>query len=261
MCGRFSSHVGSDILVKRFEVTENRAYIDPSYNVAPASEIRVITRENPTILSSMYWNYIPNDLRYYDRSRPIINARSERLLELKMYVESFQKRRCLIPVNGFYEWKKAEKTNEPKTPYYIHMRDEAVFALAGIYSNKSPIDKFLKSNEQDNTIVGTEMPANRSCAIITSSPNELMKPIHSRMPVIITKDNEKLWLDRSTDLKELVELFTPISSEIMQVFPVSIFVNSTRNNGQKCIQKIDEEGLHKQKLGLDKEQSSLDEFF
>lgn len=261
MCGRFSSHVGSDILVTRFAVNAIQTTVNPSYNVAPASKIRVVHRENTTILSNMYWNYIPNDLRYYDRTRPIINARSEKLLELKMYTESFQQRRCLIPVNGFYEWKKAEKMNEAKTPYYIRMQDEEVMALAGIYSNQIPINKFLKPSEQLGTIVDEMSATNRSCAILTTSPNKIMDTIHDRMPVIITKAKEKVWLDPSTDPRELLELLHPIPSELIQTHPVSTFVNSTRNNTEKCIEKIDDSGLYKPKLGLDQEQSSLEDFF
>lgn len=261
MCGRFSSHVGSDILVTRFAAHAIQTTVHPSYNVAPASEIRVVHRENTTILSNMYWNYIPNDLRYYDRSRPIINARSEKLLVLKMYTESFLQRRCLILVNGFYEWKKAEKMNEPNTPYYIQMQDEEVMALAGIYSNQIPVNKFLKPSEQQGTIVDETSATNRSCAILTTSPNKMMESIHDRMPVILTKEKEKIWLDSSTDPRELLELLHPIPSELMKTHPVSTFVNSTRNNTEKCIEKIDDLGLYKQKLRRDLEQSSLDDFF
>lgn len=258
MCGRFSSHVGSDILVKRYEVTDNRTTVNPSYNVAPASQIRVITKENPTVLSNMYWNYIPNDLRYFDRSRPIINARSERLLELKMYSESFKQRRCLIPINGFYEWKKPDQINQAKTPYYIRMIEEETFSLAGIYSNQHPINKFLKSDDKN---IGPEITTNQSCAILTTSPNTLIELIHNRMPVIIVNEFEKVWLNPAADIIELMELLQPISSELIRAYPVSTFVNNIKNNNEKCIQEIDDVGLYRQKLGLDQEQSSLDDFF
>lgn len=254
MCGRFSSHIGSDILERRFEVDVKRSEVAPSFNVAPSSLIRVITKENPIVLSDMHWNYIPDDLRFFDRSRPIINARSERLLELKMYSESFQQRRCLIPVTGFYEWKKPETMNQNKIPYHIKLKNQDIFSLAGIYSNQNPVKKYIKSDS-------TNLASSKSCAILTTSPNDLIKPIHNRMPVIILKRHENDWMDPEADLNELLRLFDPFPKEKMMAYPVSTFVNSNKNDTEKCIQRIDEATLYKQRLGLDQAQSSLDDFY
>jgi putative SOS response-associated peptidase YedK len=147
----------------------------------------------------------------------MINARSETAPEKPSFRRAFRERRCLIPADGFYEWK---RVNGGKQPYYIHMKEERPFAFAGLW-------------ESWKDEGGPEI---RSCAILTTKPNALAREIHDRMPVILPAGSYAAWLDPEAEKEELVALLVPYPEDEMETYPVSRFVNSPQNNNPRCVE-------------------------
>lgn len=161
----------------------------------------MIGSEDERRLSAFVWGLIPS---WSSEPKGFINARSETLEAKRSFSESFQRRRCLIPADGFYEWKRRGKS---KQPYYFQLQDESQFAFAGIW------DRW----QQDGASIN-------SCSIITTVPNELLATIHDRMPVMLPPDAQDKWL-RDSGPEELMELLVPFPADEMKSFPVSKRVN------------------------------------
>ncbi|MAP39061.1 MAG: hypothetical protein CL879_05510 [Dehalococcoidia bacterium] len=193
----------------------------PSFNIAPTQEVLAVTNdgsENRPEL--MRWGLVPswaNDLKIGNR---MINARSETLAEKPSFRTAFKRRRCLIPADGFYEWKREGKA---KKPMLITANPGGLFAFAGLWETwKQPDDSWLLT-----------------CAIITTSANEFMKSIHDRMPVILPRESEASWLDpEEQDTAMLSELLLPYDSDRMEAYEVSTLVNSPRNNFPEVIEPV-----------------------
>lgn len=222
MCGRFSNVIGVDILLDRFSVKVSSEYIKPSYNVTPMNTVSVIifiqnTQER--VFKNMQWGFIPSWSKEGNNSPRPINARSETLLETQMFTPSFKQNRCIIPLSGYYEWKK-DRTD--KIPYYIHFRSQEPFGLAGIYNTWT-------SNHDDQT---------DSFSILTTESNLTTKPIHNRMPVILDQDDEDTWFSINTDVTMLKKLLVPYPDDGMEAYPVSTYVNKPSNNSPKCIKPV-----------------------
>ena len=150
----------------------------------------------------------------------MINARSETVADKPAYRNAFRKRRCLIPADGFYEWQKAKQTGGKKQPYFIHMADGQPFAFAGLWESWDKGGELIES-----------------CTILTTQANDLMRPLHDRMPVILDVKNYERWLDPAQqDPKKLEPLLVPYRSEEMAAYPVSTLVNSPRNDDGRCIE-------------------------
>ncbi len=147
--------------------------------------------------------------------RPLINARAESLASQPAFAESFRERRCLIPADGFYEWREDERG---KTPCWITLRDGGLFAFAGIWA-AIPAKASGDAGEMLH-----------SCAIVTGPPNDLIRPIHDRMPVILHPEAESGWLDPELDEASLLELAGPLDSELLEVREVADLVNDVRND-------------------------------
>jgi len=189
--------------------------LTPQYNLPP-------TRPLPALLNNGTYLYthfglIPNWAK--DRSAMQVNARSENLFERVSFTDAFRYRRCLIPINGWYEW---EEKGAKKQPYYIHAKDDENYALAGIWD--SWIDPQTKE-------------AITSVALITTEPNNLIKKIHHRMPVIVERIDWKLWMDETTDNKALFLLLRPFEDKEMGMQKVSPKINSVRFNEVSCLDK------------------------
>ena len=150
-----------------------------------------------------------------------INARSETLLEKPAFKESFERRRCLIPADGFYEWKRSGRS---KQPFHFGMKDDSLFAFAGIWDRwKTP-----------QGIV-------ESCAILTTTPNELLRGVHDRMPVIVNVEKYQEWLVApASDCGRLRHVLRPFEAAMMKRFPVGSSVNDVQNDTPKCIQEVPE---------------------
>ncbi len=148
----------------------------------------------------------------------MINARAETLLQKPSFRSPFKKQRCLVLTDGFYEW---EKTSDGKVPHRISMKDNEPFAFAGIWEVwKTPGGEDVKS-----------------FSIITTEPNELMKPLHNRMPVILKQENEEKWL-QEIDISEAQKMLEPYPFEDLEAYPISTLVNSPRNNTEEIIKPL-----------------------
>ena len=222
MCGRFSLVYDMDVLAGRFLVVGNMAIpMRPNYNVAPTQEVLTIIREEDGNHGGlMRWGLIPSWAKDPAIGNRMINARAETLAEKPSFRTALRKRRCLIPADGFYEWRKEGKR---RIPMRIHLKTRESFAFAGLYENwKNPEGEWIQS-----------------CTIITTTPNEVMAPIHDRMPVILRRDVEGLWLDpKAEDIAALVGLLHPYPSEEMEAYEVSSLVNSPKNNVPECIERV-----------------------
>jgi len=218
MCGRFQLSVKGKHISERFNVEVFDEKYSPSYNCAPSTNLAVITNTEPEKLSYFKWGLIPFWAKDPKIGNKLINARSESLSEKASFKTAFAKRRCLIPANGFYEWKRDGKE---KTPYRIFIKSEDIFAMAGIW-------EIWKD---------AEGKAIKTFSIITTLPNSLMKNIHNRMPVILNKNDEKAWLFEN-DTSFLKKLLKPADPEIMRAYQISSKVNSPANNSPELIKEI-----------------------
>ena len=212
---------------KIFTDVKNRlGIITPNYNTAPTHLVPVLL--NTKQYTYAHFGLIPSWAK--DKKNININARSETLFEKKSFRDSFKSKRCLIPVNGFYEWKKKDKE---KIPYLVKAKNGDCFALAGLW------DEWF--DEVSGKLI-------LSIALITVEPNDMIITIHDRMPVILDKENWKIWLDNDSSLDELNKLFKSYSSENMQMYEVSSFVNAVSNNNDICIKEKEKTGFSNQTL-------------
>ena len=175
MCGRFQLSVKGRHISERSNVEVFDEFYKPNYNCAPSQKLPVITNTEPEKLSYFKWGLIPFWAKDPRIGFKLINTRAESIAEKPSFRTAFKKRRCLVPANGFYEWKK----DQNKTPYRIHFNRDELFAMAGIWETwKDGEDKLV-----------------HTFSIITTMPNALMEPIHQRMPVILPKEEEQRWLE------------------------------------------------------------------
>lgn len=217
MCGRFTNTKPSKLKIAGVNAADLEK-AKPRYNVAPGQDVlSIIQTSDEKHALYLHWGLIPSWSKEL-RGDGIINARAETLLEKPSFRESFKRRRCLIPTDGFYEWKKAGKT---KQPYYFRMKDESVFSFAGIWDS-------WKSD-------GKEIV---SCAIITTAPNALLEPIHDRMPVILHSADFDTWLSGETKENDLKDLLRPFPPEYMEGYAVGLDINNPSVDTQQLIKQI-----------------------
>ena len=185
---------------------------DAHYNAAPSQNLPVITNKQPNVLQFFSWGLQPywaKDAKAVKRS---INARAETITEKPMFRNLLKSKRCLVPADGFFEWKKTEKG---KVPHRIMLKNEEIFSFAGLW------------DEWTDKETGEVM---HTFSIITTDANELVRPIHDRMPVMLSPEAEELWLDEKEPQDGLLSLLTPYNPDEMKAFPVSSLVNSPQNN-------------------------------
>ena len=220
MCGRYSLTLDIDRIAERFVCNTASLSYSPRYNIAPSQPVlALINTEDNTQRRAGFlrWGLIPSWAKDPAIGNTMINARSETIAEKPSFKRALRRRRCLIVADGFYEWKKADKT---KIPMYIGLKSREPFAFAGLW------EKWLA--ESGETI--------HSCTIITTTPNPLMESIHQRMPVILPREAESVWLDRTIDDPEsLLPLLAPYPAEEMDAYAVSPLVNSPRNDTAACL--------------------------
>jgi putative SOS response-associated peptidase YedK len=218
MCGRYTLTTPVEKLAEEFGFDNSSVELPPNYNVAPTQGVAVVLEENgQRHLEVLRWGLIPPWADDPQVGSRMINARAETAPEKPSFRRAFRERRCLIPADGFYEWK---RMNGGKQPYYIHMKEGRPFAFAGLW----------ETWKEDGG------PAIRSCTILTTKPNALAGEIHDRMPVILPTGSYDVWLDRESDRDELYGLLAPYPEDEMEAYPVSRFVNSPSNNDPRCIE-------------------------
>ncbi|MGF1473397.1 MAG: SOS response-associated peptidase [Rubrobacteraceae bacterium] len=219
MCGRYTLATEVEKLVEEFDLSGAVPDLSPSYNVAPTQDIATILGDGEERrLALMRWGLIPSWADDPQIGSRMINARSETAAEKPSFRAAFKKRRCLIPADGFYEW---QKTNGAKQPFHIRKKGGRTFAFAGLWESW---------REDDG-------PEIRSCTILTTEANDLLTPIHGRMPVILDPENYDFWLDPDIeDAEPLGQLLRPYPPEGMEAYPVSRHVNKPSNNDPRCVE-------------------------
>jgi putative SOS response-associated peptidase YedK len=220
MCGRFQLSVKGKVISERFNTEVFDAMYKPSYNCAPTQNLAVVVASEPKIVRVMRWGLIPGWSNQSGRAHsPLINSRSETILERPAFKEAFKKRRCLVPANGFFEWKKGQT----KMPYRFYTPDESVFAMAGIW-------------EQG---IGDDNQPVFSFSILTTVANRIMSDVHDRMPVILNPEDEERWLFEG-DVTRLMDLLKPAPEGKLARYPISSRINSPRNDDENLILPVED---------------------
>ena len=221
MCGRFVLAVDPADLEASFVGIElpPAGAIQPRYNIAPTQPVAVITNSAERKLEFFNWGLIPSWAKDPKIGNRMINARAETLAEKPSFRAAYKRRRCLIPTNGFYEWQR-HHDSKTKTPMFISLTSGKPFAFAGLWES-------WHSSESDHVL---------SCTIITTTPNELMEPIHNRMPVILSAEAYDVWLAPGEQSgAKMQSLLAPYPATEMQAYAISTFVNSPSNDSPECI--------------------------
>ncbi len=223
MCGRYVAAAPPSELAKYFGAAmQSETVLEPSYNVAPTNEVyAVVERDDERVLDHFRWGLVPLWAKDLAIGSKMINARAEGIATKNAYRHALRKQRCIIPAEGFFEWKKIQGEKR-KQPMFIHRVDGEPLAFAGLWET-------WRGPDRDGDPLYT-------CTIITTSANETMAPVHDRMPVILPPDLWEQWLDpdmRDTD--ELVKFLAPAPASLLTLYPVSTAVNHVRNKGVELI--------------------------
>jgi putative SOS response-associated peptidase YedK len=222
MCGRYEVHTPIEEIARRFEarLTPEAAALQPRYNVAPTLEVPVVRESSEgRVLEAMTWGLVPSWAKDPSGAKPI-NARAETVFDKPMFRNAIRRRRCLIPADGFYEWRAGPQR---KQPYHVGMVDDALFALAGVW------EYWARAGQEPRV----------TCAIIVTQANELMAPIHDRMPVIIAPEDYARWLAPATaDEASIARMLTPFPAELMRAYAVGTRVNSAKNDGAELLEPL-----------------------
>lgn len=224
MCGRYSQSQSAEIIAKAFQVDSVPA-LKPRYNIAPTQSVPTVLQTSASTnrqFKMLHWGLIPSWAKDPKMGARLINARAETVNEKPAFRSAFRQRRCLVLADGFYEWQQQEDKKQ-KQPFYFRLSDGQPFAFAGLWEHWKGAD-------------GEEI---ESCTLLTTEPNELMQPIHNRMPVILDPKDYDLWLDSEVKKPELLQpLLRSYQTEEMTAYPVSKTVNKPSNDTAECINSI-----------------------
>ena len=224
MCGRINLWMSSVDLAEIFELFREPEWL-PRYNLCPMQQILTV-RMHPKgvrLAEPVQWGLVPSWTKSPVTGPPLNNARCETITSKPSFSDSFRKRRCLIPANGFYEWKRLD--HKSKQPWNIFRDDGQPLAMAGIWDHWQTLD--------GDTL--------ESCAVITTEANEFMANIHDRMPVILAKSDWDHWLNPDvTDPGSLTNLLVPCPNDWLRGNPVSSLVNSVNHDSVECIHPVKE---------------------
>jgi len=244
MCGRFLNSLPPAETARLFG-TKNVAPNYPArFNIAPTDPVLAVrwnAKTGERSLDALRWGLIPYGAKDMSMAARLINARSETAATTAAFRDAFQRRRCLIPASGFYEWRKDGKA---RVPYAIVPTDAPLFAFAGLWENwRDPSTARLSARAQDEAAQGEGAPWVRSCTILTGAANELLAPIHERMPVILPEDAWATWLGETpASPAELQALLKPYPAERLRLYPVSPRVNSVKNDDASLPEPLMAEG-------------------
>jgi len=222
MCGRFSQTASPEVIAQQFTLDDPPLF-KPRYNIAPSQPVVAIRIEPDTTIRKLVmlrWGLIPSWAKDPKIGNQCINAKAETVAEKPSFRSAFKKRRCLVITTGFYEW---QVRGPVKQPMLIGMRSKRPFAFAGLWEHWKP----------------TNGEPVETCTIITTEPNDLMAPIHNRMPVILAPASYDQWLDPTfQNIETLNGLLRPYPSEELTAFPVSTLVNNPRHDAPQCLEPV-----------------------
>lgn len=214
-----------EVLTQRFHVELPDVPIRPTFNAAPGQELLTIVNAEPESLTLSKWGFVPAWAAGRTGIKPVINARAETIATKAFFKAAFKERRCLVLADGFYEW---QRTDKGKVPYRITLKTEEPFAFAGIWSSVPTAD-------------GKEV---QTFAIITTTPNDVMVPIHDRMPVILHESDEEEWLNPQLPLEAAQALLVPFPADRMTAYQVSTRINSPANNSPEVTARVEGKDCH-----------------
>lgn len=225
MCGRFVSATPADQVAAYFGARSPEALLEPNHNVAPTNDIYAVLADGGVRhLDAFHWGLVPSWAKDATIGSRMINARAETVADKSTYKPAFRRRRCIIPVDGFYEWARVPGA-KARQPFFIHRPDGEPYAFAGLWETWRGADK--------------DQAPLRSCTIITTTPNEEMAKIHHRMPVVLPPSAWDEWLDRENeDIDTLGRLLVPCPAHLITLRPVSTAVNNVRNRGDSLLEAI-----------------------
>ncbi|WP_035297071.1 SOS response-associated peptidase [Brevibacillus thermoruber] len=221
MCGRFTLVTDPEKLMSRFHLQEISFDLKPRYNIAPGQQIpAILAGGGRRRIGQLRWGLVPSWAQDDKIGYKMINARAETLREKPAFPRLFERKRCMIPADGFFEWKQMDGR---KQPMRITMRSGEPFAFAGLFDTWTAPD-------------GQKL---HTCTIITTRPNEVVADIHDRMPVILRPEDEDLWLDREKYDPDLLQsLLVPFDPGQMRAYPVPTIVGSPKNDFPECIEEV-----------------------
>jgi len=225
MCGRFTLRTPASVLAEQFAVFEMPP-LAARYNIAPSQPVPVVRlqpggTEPRRQFVFLRWGLIPSWAKDPAIGNRMINARAETVAEKPSYRAALKRRRCLIAADGFYEW---QRIGGRRRPHFIQMHDRGPFAFAGLWESWE----------------GADHSAVESCTLLTTEPNQLVRPIHDRMPVILAPDDYRLWLDPAVqEFRSIRPLLRPYPAEQMRAHGVGTLVNSPANDEPQCIEPVD----------------------
>ncbi len=222
MCGRYSLIADLGELARQFEFDGDWLTFESAYNIAPTQEVLTVVGGDARRGGFMRWGLIPHWAKNASIGSRMINARAETVAEKPVFRDALRRRRCLVLADGFYEW---QRTGGARRPMRVVMRSGEPFAFAGLWSVWTDPD-------------GKAVP---SCTIITTAANDLLRPIHDRMPVVLPKNLEELWLDPSVeDASTLTSIMAPYPADALEAYEVSSLVNSFANDGPQVAAPVGE---------------------
>jgi putative SOS response-associated peptidase YedK len=224
MCGRFANNAKKKDVEKEFKIGKlNKVSFDARYNIAPSQMIdAVLETDAERVLTQLKWGLIPRWAKDDSFASKTINARAETLAEKASFRDAFKSRRCIIPASGFYEW--AKKGENAKQPFYFYLTDKDVFGFAGLY------EEWL--DKESGELVET-------CTIITTEANEVLEPVHDRMPVILKPKDYDQWLDeKEKNTDRLQNLLVPYPAPEMAAHAVGKAVNAPTYDSAELIKEL-----------------------
>jgi putative SOS response-associated peptidase YedK len=219
MCGRLTVTTPTEQLARAIGLTTVRSGLSrPRYNLAPTQDVPAVVNDGQRALELLRWGLVPVWAKDLAIGNKLINARSETAAEKPSFRTALKKRRCLVVVDGFYEWR---QTAQPKLPFLIRRRDGRPLTLAGLWEEWT-------SRETGEVV--------RSCTLLTTGPNGLMAPLHDRMPVLLEPETHALWLSSEPQEPAVLQpLLVPCRDDVLELRPVSRLVNSPRNDVPECL--------------------------
>ena len=223
MCGRYSLAADLEDIQQRFELFASDLTYSPRYNIAPTQPVLAVTNDEGRQSAYLRWGLIPSWAKSASVGNRLINARAETVTERPSFRTALARQRCLVIADGFYEWQRVGKARKPMR---VAMKSGELFAFAGLWDSW---------RDPEGEIV-------RSCTIITTEANDLLLPIHNRMPVILPKELESFWLDDEVqDPLALGDILSPYPAQAMQAYEVSSLVNRPSNEGPEVAIPIGQE--------------------